>query len=133
MVRALWFVIGCLCVVVGGIGIIVPGLPTVGFFVFAAAAFSRSSPRFEQWILDLPTIGQHVQDYRDGLGMRKKLKIRASVMLVLSVSLSAFLVIEPVPVKIIVLISGLVGLWFIWVRTPTRPDEIEVTALSQNP
>jgi uncharacterized membrane protein YbaN (DUF454 family) len=50
----------------------VPGLPTTGFFVLAAACFAKSSPRFERWVLDLPTVGPMVRDYRAGLGMPRR-------------------------------------------------------------
>ncbi|MEZ5229216.1 MAG: DUF454 family protein [Acidimicrobiales bacterium] len=69
MKRLGWMLLGWLMVGIGGIGIVVPGLPTTGFFVAAAACFSKSSPRFEQWILDLPGVGPLVRDYRAGLGM----------------------------------------------------------------
>lgn len=122
VVRAFWFCIGWVCVGLGGLGVILPGLPATGFFVFAAACFSRSSPRFEQWILDLPKVGPLVQDYRAGLGMSKPLKIRATAMMWISISLSVGFAIEPWIIKMVVVLSGLVGSWFIWVRTPTRVD-----------
>ena len=43
--RGVWIVLGLLSVAVGGIGIVVPGLPTTVFFIMAAACFTRSSPR----------------------------------------------------------------------------------------
>jgi uncharacterized membrane protein YbaN (DUF454 family) len=77
----LWLVIGALSVVVGGIGVVVPGLPTTVFFVVAAACFARSNPRFEQWVLDLPRIGPLVRDHRAGLGMPRRAKVIAVVMI----------------------------------------------------
>ena len=122
MIRALWFVLGWICVAFGGLGIILPGLPATGFFVFAAGCFSRSSPRFEQWILDLPSVGPLVRDYRAGLGMRKSIKIRATFMMWLSIVLSVTFAIDIVPVKFIVVLCGLIGSWFIWIRTPTQAE-----------
>src|SRR5690554_5711697 len=58
--RALWFVGGWVAVGVGGLGVVVPGLPTTGFLIIAASCFPRSSPRFEQWVLDLPRFGPMV-------------------------------------------------------------------------
>lgn len=120
--RFFWFGLGGICVALGGIGIVVPGLPTLGFFVFAAACFSRCSPRLERWILDLPTIGLMVRDYRAGLGMRKAIKIRATVMMWLSIGLSVGLAIEPLLIKAIVIMCGVIGTWVIWIRTPLRTD-----------
>ena len=72
--RWVWFLGGWLAVALGGIGIVVPGLPTTVFFIIAAWCFSRSSPRFEQWVLDLPKIGPMVRDHRAGLGMPRRAK-----------------------------------------------------------
>ena len=44
------------------------------FFVIAAWCFSRSSPRLERWVLNLPHIGPLVHDYRAGLGIEAALK-----------------------------------------------------------
>ncbi len=122
MIRAFWFTLGWIMVGIGGVGIVLPGLPATGFFVFAAGCFSKCSPRFEQWVLDLPTIGPHVRDYRAGLGMRRNVKIQATIMMWLSIALSVTVAIEPVPIKAIVIASGLLGSWFIWVRTPLYPE-----------
>ena len=45
--RALWAGLGLASVGLGGLGIVVPGLPTTIFFIAAAACFSKSSPRLE--------------------------------------------------------------------------------------
>ena len=69
LTRWVWFAVGWFAVGIGTVAIVVPGLPTTVFFIVAAACFSRSSPRFEQWVLDRPGIGPMVRDYRSGLGM----------------------------------------------------------------
>ena len=77
LARGAWFALGWAAVGIGTIGIVVPGLPTTVFFVVAAACFSRSSPRFEQWVLERPGVGPLVRDYRAGLGMPRNAKVAA--------------------------------------------------------
>jgi uncharacterized membrane protein YbaN (DUF454 family) len=114
----LWFAGGILSVGIGGIGVIVPGLPTTVFFIVAAACFSRSSPRFEQWVLNLPKIGRTVRDYRAGLGMPRRSKVIAVTMIVAVSTLSAVLAGPPVAWAIAAL--GLVGALYVTFRVPTR-------------
>lgn len=114
----LWFVGGLLSVGLGTLGVIVPGLPTTVFFIVAAACFSRSSPRFEQWVLNLPGIGKTVRDYRAGLGMPRRSKIIAVTMILAVSTLSAVLAGWPVAAAIVAL--GLIGALYVTFRVPTR-------------
>ena len=119
IVRGAWFSIGWLSVALGAAGAIVPGLPTTVFMIIAAACFSRCSPRFEQWILDLPGIGRSVADYRSGLGMPRRAKAAAISMLVIAVSISVGLVLNTTTVRVGVVAVGLIGVWYIAVGVPT--------------
>lgn len=116
----LWFAAGSLSVVLGGIGVLVPGLPTTVFFIVAAACFARSNPRFERWVLDLPRIGPLVRDHRAGLGMPRRAKAVAVSMIVAAAGASALLVIDNPAVGAIVIALGLVGISYILFRVPTR-------------
>ncbi|HVL28325.1 MAG TPA: YbaN family protein [Acidimicrobiales bacterium] len=118
--RWLWFGGGLLAVGLGGLGVVVPGLPTTVFFILAAACFARSNPRFEQWVLNLPKVGPTVRDYRAGLGMRRRAKVLA-VSMILGVSLaSAVFAIGKVTVSLLVVALGLVGAAYVLFRVPTR-------------
>lgn len=120
MVRVWWLVVGFASVGFGAIGIIVPGLPTTVFFIIAAWCFSRSSPRFEQWVLDLPRIGPLVADHRAGLGMAKQAKLVAITMMWVAIGVSVVFMRERVTVAAIVVAAGLIGTAYILWRVPTR-------------
>jgi uncharacterized membrane protein YbaN (DUF454 family) len=77
LTRFLWIVAGLGCVALGGVGVVVPGLPSTIFFIGAAACFTRSSPGLERWVLGLPGVGQMVRDHRAGLGMPRWAKVVA--------------------------------------------------------
>jgi uncharacterized membrane protein YbaN (DUF454 family) len=121
--RVLLLTLGFACVALGGVGIVVPGLPTTGFFVLAAACFARSSPRFERWVLDLPTIGPMVRDHRDGLGMPRRAKAVAIAMMVTACVLSSVALGSPAAAAVI-LGAGAVGTWYVGWRVPTREHEL---------
>ncbi len=116
----LWFVAGLLSVALGGIGIIVPGLPTTVFFIVAAACFSRSNKRFEQWVLNLPRIGTLVRDHRSGLGMPRRAKVVAVTMILVVSTASGVFAIGNRAVGAAVVALGLIGALYVTFRVPTR-------------
>ncbi len=121
--RAGLFACGWMAVALGTIGIVVPGLPTTGFFVLAAACFAKSSPRFERWVLDLPGVGPMVRDHRAGLGMPRRAKVMAITMMLVACSLSSLALGAPI-LAAVILGAGAVGTWYICARVPTREVEL---------
>ncbi|MEC8119342.1 MAG: YbaN family protein [Actinomycetota bacterium] len=131
-VKSLLLLLGFIFVGLGFIGIIVPGMPTTVFMILAAACFAKSSPKFEQWILDLPGIGRLVQDHRDGLGMPQKSKAIAITMMVLAVTLSIIFAITSTLVQILVGGVGIIGVWYVGVQVPTKEKVLALRDTEQN-
>ena len=122
LARWLWFGAGWLAVGIGSVGLVVPGLPTTVFFIIAAACFSRSSPRFEQWVLSRPGIGPMVRDYRSGLGMPRRAKVAAIASIVVVCGLSAVIARERPWLSALIAAAGAAGVaWIAW-RVPTKPE-----------
>lgn len=120
VVRGLWLVTGLIAVVVGAIGIVVPGLPTTGFFILAAACFSKSNRRLERWVLGLRGIGPMVQDYRDGLGMSRRAKIMAITMMTTAASVSVIFLLDNTLVRVVIACAVVVGAGYVGFWVPTR-------------
>lgn len=122
--RSLWCAGGFVSVGIGGIGIVVPGLPTTVFFIIAAWCFSHGSPRFEQWVLNLPAIGPTVRDHRLGLGMPRRIKVIANVMMWTAITISG-IVLHALPWVVAGIVSlGIIGSIYIVFQVPTRETEL---------
>ncbi|HEX6289397.1 MAG TPA: YbaN family protein [Herpetosiphonaceae bacterium] len=119
LARWAWMSAGFLLVGVGGLGIILPVLPTTVFFIGAAACFARSSPRFERWVLNLPRIGPLVRDYRAGLGMPRRAKRIAATTIVVVIMLSSVFI-PSWTGRVAAYGIALIGIWYIMQRVPTR-------------
>ncbi len=119
-VRALWATAGLVFVALGGVGVVVPGLPTTGFLILAAWCFSHSSPRLEAWLLDLPRFGPLIRDYRMGLGMPRAAKRWAIGSIVVFSTLSG-VVLRDHPVRVLVIAAiALTGIAYVGWVVPTR-------------
>ena len=131
-VKSFLLLLGFIFVGLGFIGIVIPGMPTTVFMILAAACFAKSSPKFEQWILDLPGIGRLVQDHRDGLGMPQKSKAIAITMMVVAVTLSIIFAITSTLIQILVGGIGIIGVWYVGVRVPTKEKVLALRDTEQN-
>lgn len=116
----LWLAGGLLAVALGGIGVVVPGLPTTVFFIAAAACFARSSPRLERWILGLPRIGVLVADHRAGLGMPRRAKGLAIAMILVVATASGLLAVDNRSVGAGIVALGALGAVYVGLAVPTR-------------
>lgn len=119
LTRWLWLIAGFVFVGLGGLGMLLPVMPTTIFFICAAACFARSSPRFERWVLNLPHIGPMVRDYRNGLGMPRRAKIIAISTIAVVILLSS-LAIPSWTGRLAAYGFALIGIAFIGLRVPTR-------------
>ncbi|MDQ7041787.1 MAG: YbaN family protein [Rhodothermus sp.] len=112
---------GLLCTALGFLGIVLPVLPATPFFLLATYLFARSSPRLEQWLLDLPRIGPSIRAYQAGLGIPRRTKWWATLIIVLSILLSVWRL-PALSAKVLVIALGAIGLWYVHRRIPTRED-----------
>ncbi|UPJ52413.1 YbaN family protein [Bradyrhizobium sp. 200] len=75
--RIIYFCLGWVMVALGVIGLVMPLMPGAVFLIVAAACFARSSPRFEAWLLDHPTLGKPLRDWRSAGAIPRPAKIMA--------------------------------------------------------
>lgn len=123
--RYVWFGVGWINVGMGGLGAVLPGLPSVVFFIVAAYSFSRSSPRFERWVLGLPGIGPMVADYRAGLGMARRAKAVAIGSVVVFGTISAIVVSDRPWLSALVAVLCLCGILTIVFAIPLRERVVD--------
>ncbi|QKG72518.1 YbaN family protein [Erythrobacter mangrovi] len=77
MKRPLYSVLGLISVGLGAIGAFLPIMPTVPFLLLAVFFFARSNPDWEQRILDHPTWGPQLQDWRERRAINRRAKTMA--------------------------------------------------------
>lgn len=95
----LWRTLALACLILGIVGIFVPGLPTTPFLLVAAWAGGRGWPQFEAWLLAHPRHGPPIRRWRDHRAVPRRAKWFASAMMVASTALIA-LTSAPLAVKL---------------------------------
>ena len=80
--RALWLGLAGACVVLGVVGIVVPGLPTTPFILLAAFAAARGSKRLHDWLRHHRRFGPMVRNWEQEGAVSRPTKRAASIAMV---------------------------------------------------
>ncbi len=106
--RGLLIAFGTLCVGLGIVGIVVPGMPSTVFFLIAAACYVRSSDRLYRKLLNNRAIGRHLRNFREKRAMPRRAKILALAMGWTAILVSSFLAFESWPLRGMMLTLGVI-------------------------
>jgi len=89
LARPFWLAGGLIALALGTLGIVLPLLPTVPFYLLAAFCFARSHPAWEQRLLDHPRWGPPLRQWRARRAISRPAKTAALTAMAASVGLSA--------------------------------------------
>jgi uncharacterized protein len=119
VVRGLLWIAGSVSLLLGVIGIVLPGLPTTPFILLAAACYARASPRLHQWLLNHRWLGPMLRDWERDRSLTRRTKTVAVLSMLVMVSLSIWSFRGNLTVQLALLAAGAVGAWVV-LRIPTR-------------
>ena len=108
VLRIILLIAGVIAVVLGAIGVFVPGLPTTPLVVLASWCFYRSSPRLQAWLLQ-SFLGKYIREYQAKGGLTTRKRVYIIVLMATMVAISTIFFISSLPVRIIVWSAGLIG------------------------
>lgn len=110
-IRIAWCILGLICLSLGTIGIVLPLLPTVPFYMATVFCFAKSSPRLHSWFVSTGLYKKHLESYvlQRAMSLKTKIRISGTVTAVMAIS---FFCMKNIPIGQICL--GAVWIWHLY-------------------
>ena len=122
--RVAFVVLGCVSLALAVLGVVLPILPTVPFLALAAFCFAKSSDRLNNWLINTNFYQNNLADFKAGKGMTVKTKVRilATVTLVMAVGLIVMLMKGVIVGSIVLIIVWLSHIYYFGFKVKTLEE-----------
>ena len=83
--RLVFLILGCICLALGTIGVFLPILPTVPFYLATVFCFANSSKKLHDWFIGTKLYKKHLESYvkKEGMLVKTKASIITTVTLLM--------------------------------------------------
>lgn len=128
--KAFFIALGCVSLALGTIGIVLPILPTVPFYLLTAFCFANSSERLYDWFIHTTVYKKYIGSYFRRRGMTKKAKCLL-IGTVTAIMVPGFILMDKVPVGRAIMLVVWMGHIFYFgfkVQTITQQEADEAMA-----
>ena len=92
--RLFFLVLGCVCLGLGCIGVVLPILPTVPFFLVTVFCFAKSSQRLHSWFVGTQLYQKHLDSFVKKKGMTVQTKVGIMVPVTLLMGVGIFMMLR---------------------------------------
>ncbi len=124
--RGLYFSLGIVMLGIALVGIVLPTIPTTGPVLLAAFSFSKSSERFDRWMVSHRTFGPIVRSWRIRRGFTLRVKRLAAFFIALSFGLTVGLTSMPLWADVSFVAFAVLLTWWIVTRPTISEDDRDI-------
>ncbi len=119
--RGFYFVFGTVFLILGGVGVFLPVLPTTPFLLLSAACYYKSSERMHRWMLSNKWFGNYLRNYAEGKGISLKAKLFTTSLLWILIIYSVFYAVNNIIIQL-VLLTIAIGVTIHLTKLPTLKE-----------
>lgn len=129
--KAFFIALGCVSLALGTIGIVLPILPTVPFYLLTAFCFANSSERLHDWFIHTTVYKKYIGSYFRRRGMTKKAKCLL-IGTVTAIMVPGFILMDKVPVgRAIMLVVWMGHIFYFGFKVQTIPQQEADEAMAE--
>lgn len=116
--KLLYIAFGFICIGLGAIGAVLPGLPTTPLLLLALFCFGKGSKRLHLWFIQTRLYKKYLQEYDEKRAMTMKQKITV-LAIAFPFTLFAFITIPHIAGKIILASVVVIQYWYFFFKMKT--------------
>ena len=118
-IRFLWMIAGFLCLVLGTVGVVLPILPTVPFYMATVFCFAKGSKRVHRWFLGTRLYKKHLESFATNKEMTKKTKTSVLTTVTILMAIGFFMMKDVLIGRLILAIVWIFHILYLGFRVGT--------------